>query len=136
MALTAGGSVKPFPWRSLDKNQRSGLPEYAGIDLQVYYDLDATRGGPRHPNFPEEMLKAESYATNPGMEYAYTLRAICWVNGTLVYKDRFPPENALEWVLRVKRVGRTAIKTMREAGEEPALYFPRMLPAYEKAFAD
>jgi hypothetical protein len=48
----------------------------------------------------------------------------------------FPSSHKIEWVLRIKRAARLALKTMRDGKEDPILYFPNTLLEYEKKFAD
>lgn len=81
----------------------------------------------------EQIEKAESFCIRTDYDFAPTLRAICWSAQSL---PRLPPKNEVEWKRRIKQIGRIAIKTMRDAGEDPLLYFPNKLPEYERMFAD
>ena len=86
--------------------------------------------------FSAVLCKAEDLCTKLDGNFASQLVVILWGKQCLDKDWLFPSSHKIEWVLRIKRAARLALKTMRDGKEDPILYFPNTLLEYEKKFAD
>jgi hypothetical protein len=86
--------------------------------------------------FNKEIIKAEGLCQKPDPTFGSQLSVALWAKKCLEKQGFIPVSHEKEWVLRFKRAGRLAFKTMRKAGEDPILYFPNKLDEYERTFAD
>jgi hypothetical protein len=86
--------------------------------------------------YEKVLIKAEGLCTRFDSTSGSQLSVVLWAKKCLDKRHLFPFSHEREWVLRIKRAGRLAFKTMRESGEDPIDYFPNKLPEYEETFAD
>ncbi len=128
------GELKPkvFPWG----------PHFRKIPLELsltQYEVEIKEASPyllSAQEFEDVMKKAEELCQGSDPTFGKQLSVICWAKRSLDKSWLFRISHQREWILRIKRAARLALKTMREAGEDPVLYFPNKLPQYERAFAD
>ena len=123
---------KPFPWgkiRHIPQEQHLPLPEVVVPGYPDPHRLDAKE-------FEEVIRKAEGLCVRPDLDFGGQLSVVLWAKKCLEKQSLIPHSHKIEFVCRIKCAARKAIKMMREAGEDPILYFPNKLPEYERAFAD
>jgi hypothetical protein len=123
---------KPFPWGQRFWN----IP----IELSLtQYEVEIKEASPyllSVQEFEGVIAKADELCRGSDPTFGMQLSVICWAKRCLDKSFLFRISHQREWILRIKRAARLALKTMREAGEDPILYFPNKLREYESAFAD
>jgi hypothetical protein len=124
---------KPFPWGqhfwNIPPAKRLCLPAVEKEGDRVPYIIPAGE-------FDIVIKKSENICVGSDSTFVNQLSVICWAKRCLDKNHLFPDSHKREWILRIKRAACLALKTMREQGEDPVLYFPNKLPEYERAFAD
>jgi hypothetical protein len=124
---------KPFPWGPHFWNVPPAIHlSPPAVEIQgdtVPYIIPAGE-------FESVVIKSEHLCGGSDPTFASQLSVICWAKRCMDKNHLFPDSHKREWILRIKRAARLALKTMRDAGEDPVLYFPNKLPEYERAFAD
>ena len=129
------GELKPvvFPWGPHFWNVPSDISlslravEFEGATAPYLLSVE---------EFDGVIVKAERLCVEFDPTFAKQLSVICWAKRCLDKRHLLSISHEREWILRIKRAARLALKTMREAGKDPVLYFPNKLPMYQKAFDD
>ncbi len=123
---------KPFPW-----GKHWQMPSDLHLPLR---EVEMPGHYVPYLMSPEEyekvISKAEGLSTRSDPNSGSQLSVALWAKKCLDKPHLIPITHEGELVLRIKRAARLAFKTMREAGEDPILYFPNKLCEYERTFAD
>ena len=124
-------AYKPLPWGSI-RHPPDGL----GLSE---FEIESKYEPPKlltKEEFSEVIAKAERLCCVPDPTCSSQLVVILWAKRCLDKRYLFWLEPRKLWVLSIKRAARVALQMMRDAGEQPAYYFPNKIEEYERAFAD